>query len=160
MNTDIVILEVLQWSFSLGGEHYTGKITGYVKADDWCSTEVKHPLSRREAIKLNKKDASHGSSRVKQGYMSDRFETRQELETAAVTIYKKEFPKAKALLVGGFAVADAQRCLDGPKWFKDAVNKIVAEQDECGGYDRNRKTMDRLYARYQKLTKRLAGKSV
>lgn len=155
MSTKIVNLEIISWSFSLGGEHFTGKITGYLRDDDYHSVEVRHPLTAKEAKALNKKDSARGLSLQKPGDWSERFETREELRRAAIAVYKKEFPKAEVLLEGSFAVADAQPCLDGPPRFKQTVNKIVSAQEQCGGYERNYKKMEALYQRYRKLVEKL-----
>lgn len=152
----IVNLETICWAFSLGGEHFTGQIKGFRHSlSDFHGMEVKHRLGRKEALRLNKKDSARGLSLHKPGDWSDRFNTRDELRRAAIKVYKTEFPNAIVLLDGNGAIADAQPCLDGPKKLKDAINKIVAEGEACGGYEGNRKKMDALFRRYRKLVDKL-----
>lgn len=155
MSTSIVNLEIISWAFSLGGKHFTGQIKGFRSEKDFHSVEVKHRLTAKEAKALNKKDSACGYSLQKPGDWSNRFETLDGLRRAAISLYKREFPKAIVLLEGNGGIADAQPCLDGPTRFREAVNKIVAAKKQCGGYERNPKTMEALYLRYRKLVKNL-----
>jgi len=153
----LVFLEITSWAFSLGGEHFTGRIVGYRdgKYSDFDAVQVQHKLTAKEAKALNKKDGARGFSLHKPGHESDRFETPDQLRRSAIAIYKREFPHAKALMEGRGAVANAQRCIDGPQDFMEAVNLIVEQQKACGGYERNPRKMDALLRKFDALTKAL-----
>lgn len=129
-------LSVINWAFSLGGEHFSGKLSGYVNGE-YHTHQLEHPLTTKEALALNKKDEiSHRFSRYKKGMLSDRFNTRAELERVAIKEYKRVYPDAVALF-GSFGVAGAMRCLDGPKAFKKRMNELYAERKKIGGYERS-----------------------
>ena len=53
MRDFIITLELLDWGASVGGEHICGTLKGYVNGE-YKSIELKHPLSRSEALYLNK----------------------------------------------------------------------------------------------------------
>ena len=61
----VVTLEVTCWSFSLGGEHYTGSVKGYQSKGKFHSMKVTHRLTAKQALALNKKDGSKWGGRHK-----------------------------------------------------------------------------------------------
>lgn len=123
----IVTLEVTCWAFSIGGEHYTGYVRGYKKGGEYHQVEVSHKLTAKQALALNKKDdVKGGCGRHKPGGISGRFDTRAQIERAAIATYKKKFPDAVVLNLGDACVADVQKVLVGPDWFKDGANEMYS----------------------------------
>lgn len=159
----IVTLEVISWAYALGGEHYTGSIIGYTSrkyrkdGSDYLRVEIKHRLTAGEAKKLNKKDGARGLSLHKPGEKSNRFETQRQLELEAAKQYKKHFPKALALNVGSFAVCNPERVIAGPRTFVTAANRLIKQQEKCGGYGHNPLEMERILRAYEKLVRALGS---
>lgn len=154
----VVTLKVTCWAFSLGGEHFTGTITGYRKRGDCHIHEVMHKLSAKQTLALNKKDSARGRSLWRPGELSSRFDTRAQVERRAAAVFRKEFPLAIVLNVGQWAVGDPQRVLAGPPDFKETVNAMVKEWDRLGGYEGNDAACTRLFHRYRKLLGELKDK--
>lgn len=153
-SVQIVTLEVLYWGMSIGGEHYSGRIKGY-RDGKYTPMDVTCKLSAKQAKELNKKDESRGYSMHRPGDESKRFWDEVTLERHAVAIYKKAFPDAIALNVGGWSTCNAQRVLDGPEWFMKATNAIWQSDVKCGGYEGNTKKAESNYRKYQKLVQKL-----
>lgn len=147
----VVTLEVTCWAFSLGGEHYTGWVRGYRGRRDFHAVEVKHKLSAKQAAALNKKDGSKWGGRHRPGEESGRFDTRAQIERKASAMFREGFPQAIVLNTGSGCVANAQRVLVGPDWFKDKANKMYARHEEVGGYEGDEKTCKKLLHAYRKL---------
>ena len=153
MNNPTAVLELLDWSASIGGEHITASLKGY-RDGKYHDEELQHTLTQAEAARLNLKDRASGA-RYRKGERTQRFETREAAIAEARRVWKQVFPEAKALLVGSFARADAQECLEGPYWFKRGCNGKWRRFEKIGGYEGNEAEAERLYCRYQKLYKRL-----
>lgn len=132
----MVTLEVLNWAFSLGGEHFTGKLV----AGSWCKyerKELKHPLTAAQAKSLNKKGQARGFGLgYRRGQMSEQFFTREEIEDYAIRHYRDYFPEADILLVGTGASCSAQRCLDAPSELKAEINKLHEKREKAYGTGR------------------------
>jgi hypothetical protein len=136
----LVYVDITCWSYSLGGEHFSARLVWTDADGKYYSIELEHPLSSKEALALNKKDGSRGMSLLhRPGEMSYRFFSKEQLCSYAIKHYKEYSPDAIALVKGSSAVADPQCILDGPKAFKDAVNKLWLEHERIGGYEGNEK---------------------
>lgn len=59
---------------------------------------------------MNRKDECNAYRR---GSESVRFSSEEAVEKAAIAVWRSKFPKAVALVVGSYAVAEPQRVLDG-----------------------------------------------
>jgi len=148
----IAVLKITCWSFSIGGEHFTGIITGYDANNAFKQVEVMHALSVKEALALNRKD---GAATYHPGEMSGRFSTPEQLEKEAVKIFQNEFPHYVALSVGSWAVADPQRIIFGPDALMKPTNELVEEWQRIGGYEGDEKRCDELFKQYRQLLKDL-----
>lgn len=155
----VVTLEVTCWSFSLGGEHYTGSVKGYQAKGKFHSMEITHKLTAKQALALNKKDGSKWGGRHKPGDDSGRFDTRAQIERKAIATFQKAFPHAIVLNTGSGCVADAQRVLVGPEWFKDAANELHAMREKVGGYEGDEATCTKLFHAYRKLLAELISQN-
>lgn len=159
----IVTLEITCWSFSIGGEHYTGYLTGYTKEGGYTRKEVQFVMSAKQALALNKKDNSRGRSLWHPGELATRFDTSEELERQAIKIFRFYYPDALVLNVGSFAVGDPQRILfcvedrkladPNPAQFMHSTNAMVEEWEKVGGYEGNEKRCTKLFHSYRALLK-------
>lgn len=154
---DIVILEILDWSVSIGGEHVTGTLHGEENGK-YKTVKVKHPLSASEALYLNKKEECSSLSRHKPGESNSRFETEAELIKAAKKIWKIEFPKARALMKGSGCVADPQEVLVADKEFKTKVNRMWKQMKSAGGYEGNEALCFKIFYEYSAFLKEWRSK--
>lgn len=137
--------------------HYYGKLHHY-GTKPRVDLEVRRPLSAREARELTKLDRStyswYKGGGYKPGDLTDRFDSILELRAFALKHYKELVPGATLLLVGQYAVADPQECLDGPEELKLSINNHWSLLERCGGYEGDRKQADFLFRSYQKLLKK------
>ncbi len=118
----VYCLDVLWWGISIGGHHYTGKITYYDAAGKWHSHELERDLSLKDA-KLLDPDSAERRWRLGGVFRkSNRFETRPQLDRWAARWVK----------------ADALKC--------GASTWLLIEHDTCNprrpiasqGWDKNR----------------------
>lgn len=149
---NIATLEIGCYAECIGGEHYYGYLKGY-SDKGFQSIELLHPISKKEAIYLNKKDLNRGITKYKVGHFSYRFETRQEVIDFAIKVWRNYFPDALALKIGSCCVCDPQFILDGPEDFKQKVNKLAQSNELCGGYEGDEKQANKNFHAYQKILK-------
>jgi hypothetical protein len=153
-----VVLSITSFrGVSPGAIHYYGRLHHY-ETEPRVDLEVRRALSAREARELTKLDRStyswYKGGGYKPGDLTDRFDSILELRAFALKHYKELVPGTMLLLVGQFAVADPQECLDGPEDLKLSINNHWSLFERCGGHDGNRKEADFLYRSYQKLLKK------
>jgi len=148
----IVVLEIIDWGVCIGGEHLSGTIKGY-KNGDYCSVKVKHPLSRSEALHLNKKEECSALCRHKLGESSGRFESEKDLIEAARKIWKFEFPNARALMKGYGSTADPQEVLCADRKFKTTVNRMWRQMEAVGWYEGDEALCFKISDEYQRFLK-------
>jgi len=161
MKDRIVCLEICDWGSSLGGEHFSGTIHGYINKDgkpEYSIFRLEYEMPASVAQRLNLKEQRYFPSlyqHYKAGDKTDRFESEKELKDHAVRTYKDFFPDSDILLCGSSCSADPQECLDGPQWFKDVSNRLWKAFQQVGGYEGNEKACDGFFLEYQKILKKL-----
>jgi len=121
---NVVYVQITSWyPISVGAEHYYGKLV--YKGKDRQSMELLRTLSQKEATYLNKKDGCHLWSK---GEETKRWDTRQQVVEEAEKVWKKHFPDADLLVLGGSANSlEPQHILIGPDWLKEIVNPLAVE---------------------------------
>lgn len=152
-----VLLEITSFrGVSIGAQHFYGRLRRY-EAKKSIDVELRKKLSAKEARVLTKLDRSamdwfKGS--YKPGDLSDRFDSIIELRAFGLRHYQTLVPGAKVLIVGQYAVADPQECLDGPDDIKLSINNHFRLFESCGGHEGDRKKADYLYRSYQSFLKK------
>jgi hypothetical protein len=150
MNECFVFLHIIDWSVSVGGNHYTGKLHGYLN-NKYQSFEVKQILTQTDAAKLNKK---YRSNSYQAGNKSGKFDTEEGLFREAIKQYKTFFPNARVLFKGDASLAQAQKVLDGPEPFKTKTTEIWKKHEKLyAKSDRWNDKHEKLFQEYQKLLK-------
>jgi hypothetical protein len=130
---NIVFLTVTSFKgTSIGATHWYGRLRT-CSGEEQC--DVLHTLSKVEAKILSKKRGMSEDTGYSSGEKVEGFDTREAVIRTAKRQYKKHFPLATVLIIGRCSVADPQRVLLGPKNFKRAINKIVDEFEELGGWE-------------------------
>jgi len=161
MNKRIICLEILDWSSSIGGEHFSGVLWSTMPFDGEnvpIKKTLEYPMTPSLAARFNLKaqrDMPSFQHHYGTGDITDRFESEKELREFAVREYKKFSPDSDILLVGGYCIADPQECLDGPLWFKNESNRLWKAFRQVGGYEGDEKACDGIFLEYQKVLKKL-----
>lgn len=75
-------LEITDWSYSLGGEHYNGKVTWTDKEGEYHWHELEYSLSASLAKQLNRKDGDRYA--YKKGEKTNRYFTEDDLIDDAI----------------------------------------------------------------------------
>lgn len=149
---DHTVIELTNWAFSLGGEHFSG----FVYSLGGEREEIKQIMTSGLASRLNKKD---GGISYKEGATTHRFETEESAIKKGIELSIKKYPNIKYILFGSYAVADPQKIV----WcrnehLKDKLNLIFTEFDAYYNHDNDPyKTheyeMNGLYAKFEQLIK-------
>lgn len=85
----IASLDVISWEMCFNGEHFNGTVEYTDESDNRIQHKLTHPLTRNQAISLNKKEEVRGlTGWHKQGDMSDRYWTKESLEKDAIEYVK------------------------------------------------------------------------
>jgi hypothetical protein len=143
-----VFIEITSWQgISLGATHYYGKLKGYDDNNEVLFIDIEKPLGEKEAKKLSKKD----DFTYREGTLTARFDSKQEVIDIAIEKWKTYFPNAEFLIQGEWAIADPQNCLIAPNGLKEKINKLYLESEEIGGYEKSPKRMDEIFREYQNL---------
>jgi len=122
--TDEVFVEITTWQgISLGATHYYGYLRGYLHENDQHihEIELKHPLTQREATKLNK-NSGFDYIIFEKGDMYPGFDDIKEIVDLAIKTWKEYFPNACVLVLGKAVHAEPQEILIGPHDYMEKIN--------------------------------------
>lgn len=129
MKEKIAVVEITSWiGMSMGAEHYYGELWMHGK-----KIELKHRLTKAEALKRNTKDPSFA---WRAGIMVSGFATEKKVRTIAVELCRKD-SGVKLLLEGMYAVADVQKAVYGDPVIVAKINELYARADVIGFWDHN-----------------------
>ena len=111
----IIKLDLTSFTYSgaIGAEHYYGSFKWNDANNKLQIFELKHALTQKEAILLNKKDKY--ARKYQPGEMSERFWTEKEVISCAKKEFAKMFDVEKdSLILGSYASYSAQPVLAAP----------------------------------------------
>ena len=151
---DYVVLEITSWAgMSLGAEHYYGALVGYIN-NEYIKKDIEKPMSKEETEKLRIKD---DWKYYKEGSLTTRFDTKEEIRKIALTKWKTIFPNAKALLEGRFSYAEPMKVLwvKNPEYI-DELNNIWEKNEKVLHVPMNDKKIDVLINKFDTLLKKAA----
>lgn len=138
----------------IGAEHFYGKIVFDNRAERYGFSEVelKHPLSEKEALYLNKKDQTRGIdfTRYKTGELSEKFWTEKEVEAAALRWMQQNEPK-DILVKGERSYYEPKKIIYSPKEFNaktKILNKLTSQYEAV---EQDSKLSNKLYKKYFKI---------
>lgn len=152
-----VHLEITNFHFSIGGEHYYGKLVGDV-GDEYTHVKLEHALTAKQAAYLNKKDGATCSfGRVRKGDKTGRFDTKDAIRTAAKKVWKSAFPAGVVLIEGSRCSADPHPILVGPADLKQRVNEMCEEAEAFGRWEGDEGKMEMLCKEWGSLMKEATG---
>lgn len=156
-----VWLRITTWvGISIDAEHYYGKLVENNRGPGKSTeTDIKHPLTRKEAEHINEKNEHSGFYKVKAGALSNHFETAQACRKRGIALFKKMYP-GDAILIEGHGSLSACPLLSWPSWF-DAhakrANDLATEWERIGGYEGNEKRAGEIDNEWQKLLVEFIG---
>jgi hypothetical protein len=112
-------------------------------------------MSKEKAKKLCEKD---DWKYYKEGSLTNRFDTKQEIREVALATWQAIFPDAKALLEGHFSSAEPMKVL----WvknseYKDEMNKIWEKNERIPHIPANDKKIDALIEKFDTLLGKATG---
>jgi hypothetical protein len=150
-----VVLEISTWAgMSFGAEHYYGALVGYINGE-YTKKDIQKAMSKEKAKKLCEKD---DWKYYKEGSLTNRFDTKQEIREVALATWQAIFPDAKALLEGHFSSAEPMKVL----WvknseYKDEMNKIWEKNERIPHIPANDKKIDALIEKFDTLLGKATG---
>lgn len=137
MKPNVVNVEISSWrGVSLGAEHFYASLVFHNADGQYQRKELRHELTVKEAKALNKKDGGAYTP----GYMTERFNTVEDIHRVAIDTFKQLVPHAKILMCGRDAVLEPQMILVGPEDYKARVNQLAARCKELE-WDRHEKEL-------------------
>ena len=128
---EVVYLHIASWvGIGIGASHSYGELVFHGK-----SVRLTRKLTAKQAKEINDNDSfDFPTCRAGQEYSG--FDSEEELIKLAVSTYKLHFPEATVLIHGSSSCADPQEILDGPEYFKNAINKLYNRAESIGWYER------------------------
>jgi hypothetical protein len=124
---NVAYLNLLDWSVSIGGEHFYADIT-FTKNKEYHRIELQNKMSQEMANYLNKKDGTNEYCKYRKGDQTLRFNNVKEALREARKTCEKLFPEADIIFRGSGCSASVQEVL----WAKDKtvktkINKLYNE---------------------------------
>lgn len=170
---EFVTISITSFRAGMGGEHYYGVLEVHTKDEkqvnpdgsiSWISrggygvvthphdrTDLKRPLSGKEAAYLNKKDQGgmifRPSFSLKRGDMTTRFNDVESIEAEAARVFPELFDETDLLGVETEPYSDHYRFLCGPADLVSALNVAATDREQremmiAAGYLRKEATDD------------------
>jgi len=133
---NVVKLDLLDWSASIGGEHYYATLKYDDKDGKYQTIELNNILTQKMATYLNKKESCSDddlSFRYKKGDESLKFNTPEEAVKVAVKKCKELGIKVD-LILSGSCSASVSEALWGDKAVVKRINELYQEANEIGWY--------------------------
>jgi len=147
-----VYLQITSWAgVSIGAEHSYGELCGYNGKEDQ-TIELKKALTREDARLLNKKDSTYGRL-WKEGELTKRFNTEEEIIKIAKKEWKKHFPQAKVLIEGRSGILEPQLIIVAPADYKRKCNILFQKVEANNGWEGDEKVMQAIEDEWKELNK-------
>lgn len=94
--------------------------------------EVQYRLSAALARKMTREDEGFT---WREGSLTTRFESREDIVPAAIELYEERFPDADLLILGSNITAEPRPILVGPSPLKERVTDIYEQCENLGWWD-------------------------
>lgn len=126
----IIYLKITSYKGLLAiATHYYGTLIQAYGDQD--RVEVEYRLSAARARKMTREDEGFT---WREGSLTTRFESREDIIPAAIKLYEK-FPDADLLILGSNMLAEPQPVLIGPSPLKEQVTMMYERCEELGWWD-------------------------
>jgi len=121
----IAYLDITDWSVSVGGRHYTGRLT----VDGFPTVEVSRPLTAKETLELNKHD---NYISYEPGDFSRKYDSEEQLISSAGQMFHKHY---KGIILRGCGLP-SEVLVWSPELheYVHHMNLLYTEIERLGGF--------------------------
>lgn len=119
---------------TFGIKHYYGSLSYEGYKPSKSSFDITKKMTKKEADEFNRYDKWKS---YEAGNITTRINSRKEIISIAKKIWKKKFPKAKALVLGRSGIAQPQEIIDGDKKLMIENNRLFNELEKIYKKDYN-----------------------